>query len=148
MPFKADTRANASGPIIRIVAGITTDARGRVLLVRKRGTAVFMLPGGKPAAGETALDALAREVDEELGCTLMPAPVVPLGRFRAPAANEPDHVVEAELFHVALAGTPAPHSEIEELCWLDPHAPGKVPLAALARNVILTHVNGEPEAAE
>ena len=148
MSFEADPRAaGAGGTTIRIVAGIATDASGRVLLVRKRGTLVFMLPGGKPAAGEGLLEALAREVVEELGCTLMPASAVPLGRFRAPAANEPGHIVEAELFRIALAGTPAPQSEIEELHWLDPHAPGDLPLATLARTVVLPLVCGEPEAA-
>ena len=148
MSFEADPRAaDAGGTIIRIVAGIATDAHGRVLLVRKRGTAVFMLPGGKPAAGEAALEALAREIAEEVGCTLERASAVPLGRFHAPAANEPGYVVEAELFRIALAGTPAPQSEIEELRWLDPHAPGDLPLAALARTVVLPLVRGEIAAA-
>lgn len=149
MSFEAETRAvEAGGTIIRIVAGIATDASGRVLLVRKRGTAVFMLPGGKPAPGEAALEALAREVAEEVGCGLERASAMPLGRFRAPAANEPGHIVEAELFRVALDGTPAPQSEIEELRWLDPHAPGELALAALARTVVLPLVRGEPQAAE
>ena len=148
MSFEADPRAaDAGGTIIRIVAGIATDARGRVLLVRKRGTSVLMLPGGKPAAGEDLLEALAREVAEELGCALMPASAVPLGRFRAPAANEPGHIVEAELFRIALAGTPTPQSEIEELRWLDPDAPGDLPLATLARSVVLPFVRGEIAAA-
>jgi 8-oxo-dGTP pyrophosphatase MutT (NUDIX family) len=149
MSFAADPRAaDAGGTIIRIVAGIATDALGHVLMVRKRGTSVFMLPGGKPAAGEAAIEALAREVTEEVGCTLERTSAVPLGRFRAPAANEPGHVVEAELFRVTLTGTPVPQSEIEELRWLDPHAPGDLPLAALARSVVLPRLHRQPKAAE
>ena len=144
MSFEAETHAaDARGTIIRSVAAIATDADGRGLLVRPRGTAMFMLPGGKPAAGEAALDTLDRELAEELGCAPERASAVPLGRFRAPAANEPRPVVEAELLHVALAGTPTPQSEIEELRWVDPRAPGDLPLATLARNVVLAHVRGE-----
>ncbi len=33
---------------IRIAAALITRADGRVLLVRKRGTALFLQPGGKP----------------------------------------------------------------------------------------------------
>jgi len=44
---------------IRIAAALLTDARGRLLLVRKRGTAWFMQPGGKIEPGEQPFDALA-----------------------------------------------------------------------------------------
>jgi 8-oxo-dGTP diphosphatase len=52
---------------IRIVAALIRDDAGRVLLVRKRGTAAFMQPGGKRDPGEDDVTALAREIDEELG---------------------------------------------------------------------------------
>ena len=34
-------------PTISVVAALIRDGDGRVLLVRKRGTAAFMQPGGK-----------------------------------------------------------------------------------------------------
>ena len=53
--------------VIRIVAAVVADERGRLLLVRKRGTTAFMQPGGKLEPGESPVDALAREIREELG---------------------------------------------------------------------------------
>ena len=41
---------------IFVSAAVITDAAGRVLVVRKHGTTVFMQPGGKPEAGESGAD--------------------------------------------------------------------------------------------
>jgi 8-oxo-dGTP diphosphatase len=62
---------------IEIVAALICDQAGRVLLVRKRGTAAFMQPGGKRDPGEDDIAALSREIAEELGCDLIPASIEP-----------------------------------------------------------------------
>ena len=118
--------------VIRIAAALILGANGRLLLVRKRGTGVFMLAGGKLDPGETAEQALRREIGEELGCEIDADPA-PLGRFSAPAANEPGHVVEADLFLVALDGEIRPAAEIAEAVWHDPADLESRPLAPLAR---------------
>ena len=117
--------------LIRIVAAVVVDGAGQTLLVRKRGTAAFMQPGGKPARGETSLGALEREIAEELGCGLEPASCRTLGRFRAPAANEPGWTVEAELFSARLSGEIRLDAEIEEAIWIDPDNRPAVELAPL-----------------
>ena len=119
--------------VIRIVAAVAINEQCEMLMVRKRGTAAFMLPGGKPGAEETALDALAREVGEELDCGLDRTACRSLGIFRAPAANEPGFMVEAELFAVSLEGAPRPCGEIEEVLWVDPEGELPNPMAQLAR---------------
>lgn len=121
---------------IRIAAAVIVRADGKTLLVRKRGTIAFMQPGGKIAAGETGVAALARELHEELGCGIAPSPRN-LGRFTAPAANEADRIVEAELFLVEPAGEIGIAAEIDELLWLDPDSPGSIPLAPLTQNHVL-----------
>jgi 8-oxo-dGTP diphosphatase len=119
--------------VIRIVAGLVIDAQGRCLLVRKRGTLAFMLPGGKLMTGEAAAAALQREIEEELGCAVLPDALRELGTFQAPAANEPGCTVEARLFAVALDGEPRAQAEIEEVIWVDPDSLDGVTLAPLAR---------------
>lgn len=119
--------------LIRIVAAVVMADAGRTLLVRKRGTAAFMQPGGKRAEGETDLAALQREIAEELGCGLDPDSCRPLGRFSAPAANEPGWAVEAELFSARLSGEIRLDAEIEEAVWVDPDVEPSLHLAPLTR---------------
>jgi 8-oxo-dGTP diphosphatase len=120
---------------IQIAAAIICDQQGRTLLVRKRNTAFFMQPGGKRDDGETPLATLARELSEELGCSLQRADF--LGVFTAPAANEPLLQVQASLFHATITGNIEPGAEIEEIAWVQPSRPGDLPLAPLTRDHVL-----------
>jgi 8-oxo-dGTP diphosphatase len=124
-------------PVIRIAAAVVLDADGRTLVVRKRGTAAFMQPGGKIMPGESAVEALHREVAEELGVEVASSSVRALGHHVADAANEPGHTVDAELFAVTLSGEPRASAEIEEIAWVDPANPGDIDLAPLTEDAVL-----------
>jgi 8-oxo-dGTP diphosphatase len=122
---------------IEIVAALIRDAEGKILLVRKRGTRAFMQPGGKRDAGETDEAALAREIDEELGCRVIADSVRHIGEFICAAANEPGRNVKAVVYEVDVTGDISPAAEIDEIIWVDPARPGAYPLAPLTRDHIL-----------
>jgi len=126
-----------SRPIIHIAAAVIVDGLGRVLLVRKRGTTAFMQPGGKVMPDETAVEAMQREITEELGVAVVTSATRALGRHVAEAANEPGHLVEAELFSVSLDGEPRAAAEIDQIAWVDPAATGDIELAPLTRDTVL-----------
>lgn len=123
--------------LIKTVAAVICDSRRRVLLVRKRGSDIFIQPGGKREAGEDSLTALARELREELGVGFDDAAAVRLGEFEERAVHEAGMRVRAEAFLVAIEGTPRAAAEIEELVWVDPRDPGPVDVAPLSRRHIL-----------
>ncbi|NLS17433.1 NUDIX domain-containing protein [Rhizobium sp. P40RR-XXII] len=125
---------------IRIAAALVLRPDGDTLLVRKRGTAAFMQPGGKVEPQETAEKALVRELFEELGLAAETKDLIFIGRFQAPAANEPDHTVIADIFrlHVGDAAIAAA-AEIEEIRWVSPHNPGHIAMAPLTEHHILPH---------
>lgn len=124
-------------PTIRIAAALIDDAAGRLLLVRKAGTASFMQAGGKIEDGEDRWAALVRELREEIGLDLADAVKRYLGCFSAPAANESGFTVEAHLFHVRTAHQPVIAAEIAEAVWIHPADALRLPLAPLTRDHVL-----------
>ncbi|WP_353115282.1 NUDIX domain-containing protein [Microbacterium sp.] len=125
-------------PDIHVSAAVITDRDGRALLVRKSGTERFMQPGGKPEAGESAAQALVRELHEELGLVVGEDALRPLGTFVSAAANEPGHRVVATAF--AMTAEPEDvqvQAELAELRWLAPSERGEVLLAPLSEEHLL-----------
>lgn len=107
-------------PEIVVSAVVVRDELGHILVVRKRGTTRFMLPGGKPEPGEGAAATAAREFAEELGVDIREGDLTPMGEYVSAAANEAGHTVRADVFahpHVTVGD---PQAEIAELRWLDP----------------------------
>jgi 8-oxo-dGTP diphosphatase len=92
---------------------------GKILSTRSRGKDVYYLPGGKREPGETDIDTLIREIDEELAVTIVPATARHLGTFQAQAHGHADGViVQMTCYTADHHGTPVPSSEIDEVIWL------------------------------
>ncbi len=128
--------------LLKIAAAVVSDREGRLLLVRKQGTAFFMQPGGKIDEGETSLGALCRELHEELGLHIEQDQLLALGVQTAPAANEPGVVIEAHLYALVM-DTPREASaaaEIAEMVWVSREQAEQLPLAPLTRDYVLLKV--------
>ncbi len=126
-------------PGFTVAAVVLTDAHGRVLVVRKEGTAAFMLPGGKIEPGEPSWRTAVREIAEEVRVRLTPEHLRFLGAFRSEAANEPGHYVQADVFGYDLpvhATHAIADAEIAELLWLDLTEPWPVPVAPLLVDLV------------
>lgn len=92
---------------------------GRILCARSRGKDVFYIPGGKREGGESDLETLLREVEEELAVTVLPATTSHVGTYEAQAHGHSDGVlVRMSCYAGDYLGTPTASSEIEEIAWL------------------------------
>lgn len=94
------------------VRAIACDADGRVMLVRHTYAKGWHLPGGGVESGETALDAVTREMAEEGGIAAEGAPKL-IG-FYANHANFPNDHIALYLFETWRACPPKLDNEIAE----------------------------------
>lgn len=94
---------------------------GKLLVARSFGKEKFFLPGGKPDAGETAVQALHREIKEELNTDLVADSIRFWGTFSQQADGKPHGVqVVMDCFTAELDGQPQASEEIEEIAWFGP----------------------------
>lgn len=104
-----------------VAAGILCDPVGRVLIAERLDDGPFRglweFPGGKIAAGETAAEALARELAEELGIE-----VITCSSFMNLRHEYDDRVVSIEFFIVSEWNSDPVGREGQELRWVPAHA--------------------------
>lgn len=116
---------------MRKAAGVIIRDR-KMLLERSVGKPAFIAPGGRIKDGETAEEALVRELEEEFGIGVREHDLELLGRFSAAAANHPGQQVHMDVFMVkAWQGDIVPHGEVEELLWTDSSLPEGVTIGSI-----------------
>lgn len=104
------------------VRGLVYDGAGRLLLVRHSYLPGWHLPGGGVEFGETAVEALGRELAEEGGVQLAGEPRL-VGLYRNPEWTPGDHVA----FFEAGAWTPCARRWGVEIDAAEFFAPGSLP---------------------
>ena len=122
---------------IKIAAAAIMNSAHQMLLVRKRGTTAYMQPGGMIDMGETPIQALRRELGEELNLHLPGDDIEFIGDFQAEAANEPNCTVSAAIFRLDHDGPFEPAAEIEAITWYPDAQSGPIELAPLTRDHVL-----------
>lgn len=100
------------------IGAVIQDSDGHLLVVKKNvpGRNTYIIPGGRPETGETELQTLERELQEELGVTV--ASATPFGIYEEPSEFE-DASLRMTVFDVQIEGRPIPQSEIVDLLWVD-----------------------------
>ena len=98
-------------PMTLGVRGVVLDGDGRLLLVRQTYARGWVLPGGGVEAGETMLEALAREVFEEGNVEVAGEPELH-GLFFNRRASPRDHVAVFVVREARVLGPRAPDREI------------------------------------
>lgn len=92
---------------------------GELLSSRSRGKDRYYIPGGKREAGESDIQTLVREIEEELTVSLDESTIRYAGTFEAPAHGHPDGMlVRMTCYWADYTGTLHPAAEIEEVVWL------------------------------
>jgi 8-oxo-dGTP pyrophosphatase MutT (NUDIX family) len=95
------------------VRGLVLDGAGRVFLIRHTYTGGWHLPGGGVEAGETLLEALARELREEGNIELNGPPELH-GIYFHPRYSVRDHITLYVVRQFRQTAVPVPNHEIAE----------------------------------
>lgn len=102
---------------LRVAVGVVVDGEARVLIARRaqhrHQGGLWEFPGGKVEAGETALQALARELKEEVGLDVLAADA-----WLELPFDYPDRSVTLEVFRVHRYRGVAEGREGQPLRWV------------------------------
>lgn len=110
----------------------------KMLVTLSRGKDVWYIPGGKREEKETDIQALSREIYEELSVSILPHSAKLYGIFDAPAHGKPEGVlVRMTCYTASYTGSLKPSAEIQAL---DYFSYRQKHLCSVVDNLIFDHV--------
>lgn len=107
--------------MIRCVC-LVVEKEGQLLLVQARNRAKYYFPGGKIEDEETQINALVREVKEELGIQLQPHALRYINTVVGPAYPQENEWTELNCYRTdetVVWEQLQPAAEITDLSWVD-----------------------------
>ncbi|MER5647956.1 NUDIX domain-containing protein [Streptosporangium sp. NPDC002524] len=113
---------------VNCVGAIVFDGSGRMLLVRRGrppGEGLWSVPGGRVEPGESDPEAVAREVLEETGLTVVPGPLA--GTVDRPGPGGAVYEIRDYLAEVS-GGTLAAGDDAADARWFTPEELPRLPL--------------------
>ncbi len=117
--MKREPREAAATEVVAAVI----ERKGRILIARRPAAlhlgGLWEFPGGKRKRGESAREALEREIREELGATVTVGPLLETVDWRYP-----DKRVRLSFFSCTIAGRPRA-LEGQEIAWVRPSDLGR-----------------------
>jgi 8-oxo-dGTP diphosphatase len=132
-----------------VVAAVIERSDRRLLIGQRRKNDTSPLkwefPGGKVRDGESPEAALARELQEELGVTVVKS--VELGRVRHQYAGIPDEL-EIRFFAASIAESELVPHTFEQIAWALPKELGNYDFLAANRGLIAQLATGRIKPAE
>ncbi len=109
----------------------------KLLVERSTNKDFFISPGGSIEEGETAKEALVRELMEEFQIDVKKEDLEEFGTFYADAAGRPGEALRMDVFVVSdYNGEPTPNNEVEEIDWITSNFGDKSVGSIFAKDVI------------
>ena len=93
------------------VAAVVINEEGKILVIQRRDTGDWQIPGGVLELGETIQDGLRREVREETGLDVEPV------RLTGVYQNMQRDVIALVFLAHPVGGTPTPTEESVQVAW-------------------------------
>ena len=122
---------------IHKAAGIIIKDR-KLLIERSKNKEYFIAPGGSIEPGETAKQALVRELHEEFLIEVNEKDLTEFGTFKAPAAKQEGKTVVMEVFMVNnWVGEITANSEVEEIRWVTSSMPADLKVGSIFAHEVL-----------
>lgn len=124
---------------IYFAGAMLTNVEGHLLVVRKKGSLYYMMPGGKIEETETPLQALIRELQEEIGLTVKQDDLHFIGTHQTEAVNEQKTQIKGYVYALAITEQEIAkaQAEIEEILWLTPESYQQYKMAHLLEEFVL-----------